>query len=156
MNPHITPNLSLFRHSTDMQIRFNDVDVLGHVNNTIYFTFFDTGKAQYMSQVRGMVIDWKSVDMVIANVDCAFLAPTYYGEQIEVLTRCTSIGSHSLKLLQVLVEKNTSQIKAMAESVMVCINLDTAQSKPVPDEWRKQIEDFEGQLFPAPDNNKNC
>ena len=31
-----------FRHHTDVQIRFNDIDILGHVNNTVYFSFYDT------------------------------------------------------------------------------------------------------------------
>lgn len=36
-----------------MQIRFNDVDVLGHMNNTVYFTLYDTAKADYFAAVRG-------------------------------------------------------------------------------------------------------
>lgn len=51
MNPHNIPPLSEFRYQTDLQIRFSDVDVLGHVNNTIYLSFYDTGKADRKSVV---------------------------------------------------------------------------------------------------------
>ena len=34
-----------------LQIRFNDVDKFGHVNNTIYFQFYDSGKTDYVSTV---------------------------------------------------------------------------------------------------------
>ena len=41
-----------FHHSIPVQIRFNDIDMLGHVNNTVYFSFFDLGKARYFEEVK--------------------------------------------------------------------------------------------------------
>lgn len=46
------PPTDAFRHRIPLQIRFNDIDLLGHVNNTVYFSFYDTGKARYMEAVR--------------------------------------------------------------------------------------------------------
>ena len=40
-----------FRNVVPLQIRFNDVDKFGHVNNTIYFQFYDSGKTDYVSTV---------------------------------------------------------------------------------------------------------
>ena len=34
----------IFKHTLPVQLRFNDIDALGHVNNSIYFTFYDLGK----------------------------------------------------------------------------------------------------------------
>lgn len=150
MKPDNLPDLSLFHDATDVQIRFNDVDVLGHVNNTIYFAFYDTAKAHYVSAVRGRIIEWSKVEMVIANVDCAFIAPCYYGENLEVLTRCKEIFSKSAVLVQVLREKNTGEIKSICETVMVFINPETMTSAVILDDWRKQFADFEGREFPAP------
>ena len=36
-----------FRHTLPLQLRFNDIDLLGHVNNSVYFSFYDLGKARY-------------------------------------------------------------------------------------------------------------
>ena len=33
-----------FRHTLPLQLRFNDIDLLGHVNNSVYFSFYDAGK----------------------------------------------------------------------------------------------------------------
>ena len=79
MNPHELPPLDLFHHRTPLQLRFSDVDVLGHVNNTVYFAFFDTGKAHYFTAVRGELGDWKHVDTVISNVNCAFISSIVFG-----------------------------------------------------------------------------
>ena len=42
-----------FRHSIPVQLRFNDIDILGHLNNSVYFTLFDLGKTRYFEAVHG-------------------------------------------------------------------------------------------------------
>lgn len=139
----MTTDISLFRHRADIQLRFNDVDVLGHVNNTVYFSFYDTGKALYFTDVNGRQIRWKDVDRVIANIDCAFMAPIVYGEQIEVLTRCSHIGHKSFTIEQILREKRTGQIKSTATTVMVSYDPQTKESREVSPELRRQLEAWE-------------
>lgn len=143
MNPHEIPSPELFHHSTPLQLRFNDVDVLGHVNNTVYFSFYDTGKAAYFSAVRGKSIDWKHVDTVIANVNCAYIEPIYFGEDIEVLSTCTSISEKSFRVLQMIRERRTGTVKSICESVMVSFDAETKKACPLPDEWRRQFQNFE-------------
>lgn len=143
MDPNNLPDLSLFRNACPVQIRFNDVDVLGHVNNTIYFTFYDTGKACYFEAVKGKKMEWKDVDTVIANVNCAFIAPIFFGEQIEVLTSCLSVHDKSFRLLQVIRECNTGEIKSVCETVMVSFDPATGKSRSLPDQWRKMLCEFE-------------
>lgn len=144
MDPHNIPDLSRFKHSTPIQIRFNDVDVLGHVNNAVYLTYYDTAKAHYFTSVRKEKVDWKHVDTVIANVNCAYMAPILFGEEIEVLTSCISISEKSFRLLQIIKESDSGEIKSMCESVMVCFNPEAAASCRVPDLWRTRLSDFEG------------
>lgn len=138
------PDISLFHDFTPLQIRFNDVDVLGHVNNTIYFAFYDTGKAHYFSAVGGRPVDWKHVDTVIANVDCAFIAPIFYGEEIEVATTCRYVSEKSLMMLQMVREKNTGEVKSVCETVMVSFDPSTGATTPFPEEWKQRVAAFEG------------
>lgn len=141
------PDHSSFRHRADVQLRFNDVDVLGHVNNTVYFSFYDTGKALYFTAARGELMDWRRVDRVIADVHCAYLAPIVFGEDIEVLTRCEGVGHKSFTLLQMLREKRTGEIKSVCRTVMVSIDPDTKQSVPVSAEVRRAFGAFENSEF---------
>lgn len=134
----------MFRQATPVQIRFNDVDVLGHVNNTVYFSFYDTGKARYFEAMLGEPIAWDSVETVIANIDCAFIAPVFFGNSVEVLTACTSISEKSFKLLQVLRDRQTGQVHSMAETVMVAFDPATGLPCKVPTRWREGLERFEG------------
>ena len=140
MNPHAIPPLSDFKYKTDLQIRFNDVDVLGHVNNTVYMALYDTGKAYFFSSIHEQIIEWKKVETVIANVDCCFISPIFFGEEIEVYTRCESIAEKSFKLLQVIALKGTREIKSACETVMVAFDPMSHTSMLVPDHWRKALE----------------
>lgn len=140
MNPHNLPSLSEFSHHTDLQIRFSDVDVLGHVNNTVYLSFYDTGKAWFFSEIHERLIEWRKVETVIANVDCCFISPIFFGEEIEVFTRCESISEKSFKLLQIVALKNTGEIKSACETVMVCYDPMSMQSMLIPDHWRVALE----------------
>ncbi len=143
-----------FRHHTDVQIRFNDVDILGHVNNTVYFSFYDTGKAYYFNAVRRGQMDWQKVDTVIANVDCAYIRPILFGEKIEVLTRCEHVGDKSFLLRQMLVEKETGEIKSVCETVMVSYDRETKMSCSLPQKWKQQLCEYENRQLLREDSKK--
>lgn len=138
------PSLSLFRHHTPVQLRFNDVDVLGHVNNTVYFSFYDTGKAYYFNAVRGRMQSWKHVDTVIANVNCSYLNSIVFGDEIEVLTRCVAIHEKSFLLQQMLVRLPEKTVMSVCDTVMVFFDPDTHHSKPLDETFRRQLCEYEG------------
>lgn len=134
------PDVSGFKHHKDLQIRFSDVDVLGHVNNTVYLSFYDTGKAYFFSDILEFMVDWKHVETVIANIDCCFVAPVYFGEDIEVVTRCEGVHDKSFRLLQMVVRKSDGQVKSACETVMVSFDPDSGVSVPLPEHWRRALE----------------
>ncbi|MCM1005595.1 MAG: acyl-CoA thioesterase [Prevotella sp.] len=138
------PSINEFRHHVDLQIRFNDIDILGHLNNTVYFSFYDTGKAYYMEAVEGGQINWQRVESVVANVDCAFINPIFFGTEIEVLTKCEHIGERSFTLFQMITDKKTGQVKSVCRTIMVSIDPETKHSVPMPQKWIKGITAYEG------------
>ena len=142
MNPHEIPSPSIFKSSLPIQVRFSDVDVVGHVNNIVYFAYYDTGKAAFMAQVLGRKISWDQVDTVVANVDCAFISPIFYGESIEVLTTCVDIHDKSFKLLQMLRNSDTEEVKSVCETVMVSFDPHTQKAAPLSEEWREKLSEI--------------
>ncbi|MCM1369545.1 MAG: acyl-CoA thioesterase [Candidatus Amulumruptor caecigallinarius] len=143
MDAKILPPLSAFPHSVDVEIRFNDIDILGHLNNTVYFSFYDTGKAYFFQHIMHGKLDWRRVETVIANIDCCYISPIYFGERIEVRTRCKEIGEKSFRLQQVIVEKGSGQIKSACETVMVSFDPERKMSVLLPDRWRIALENSE-------------
>lgn len=134
------PPLSAFPHVVPVEIRFNDIDILGHVNNTVYFSFYDTGKAWFFNKIVDWDIDWKTVETVIANVECTYLSPLMFGEDIVVGTMCEELHDRSFHILQVLADAKTGVIKSACRSVMVSFDSATQKSAPMPARWRRALE----------------
>ena len=135
----ITP----FHHSIPVLLRFNDIDILGHLNNSVYFTLFDLGKTQYFNAVRGEQIEWMTADIVIANVNCDFMAQTFYHEPLEVRTQTLKMGEKSIVLAQQVYNSDTGEVKAQCTCVMVSFDIATGLSKPLAEHWRTSLQAFE-------------
>lgn len=133
-----------FHHSYPLQLRFNDIDSLGHVNNSVYFTFYDLGKSRYFETVKKQSIDWRKADVVIANVNADFLSPIYSYEQVAVETCCVEIGNRSFKLMQRIVNTTTGEVKGICRTIMVGFDVEAGVSAPISDEWKDAIRQFEG------------
>lgn len=143
VNPRIPAVEFPFRQKTDIQMRFNDTDMLGHVNNNACLSYLDLGKTGYFNSLVDEEVDWKSVNIVVVNINVDFYAPTFLGEKMTVLTQTVAIGHKSLTLLQRLVDLDTGQVKCQARTVMAGIDLKTGQSQPIAQQWLEKIEAFE-------------
>lgn len=137
-----------FHHHQSIQVRFNDIDVLGHVNNTIYFEYMDFGKAQYITRVLGRHFDYVKEALVIVNVNCEFYHITAYGEPLEVLTRVDEIGQCSVAFEQRVINSHTNEVKCIARTVMVGFSLEKGTKMEITDDVRAEIGRFEGRDFP--------
>lgn len=143
-NPFYIQPKAEFKHRLGVQIRFNDIDALGHVNNAIYMEFFDLGKATYFTDVNGGPVDWRTANVVVANVNCNYLAPIYFHEPIEVQTQAEYVHDRSVKLLQQLVNTSTGEVKCQCVVIMVGFDVKAGVSAPISDDWKQKLSAFEG------------
>ncbi len=131
-----------FKNSVEIQVRFNDIDMLGHVSNTVYLNYFDTGKSSYMNEVI-QDYDFKNEAMVEASVKIDFLEPVFMNEKIAVLTRVIHLGNKSFTFEHHLINANTKKVHAMCTAIMVCFNPQKQESIFIPELWREKIQSFE-------------
>ena len=132
-----------FNHTLPIQIRFNDVDKFGHVNNTVYFSFYDLGKTEYFGSVCPDV-DWERDGIVVVHIEADFVSQIYGSDHIAVQTAVTEIGTKSFHLVQRVIDTETHDIKCICRSVMVTFDLTKHESKPLTKEWIEAICKFEG------------
>ena len=112
-----------FNHTLPIQLRFNDVDKFGHVNNTVYFSFYDLGKTEYFASVCPHV-DWQKDGIVVVHIEADFLAQIYGSDHI--------------------IDTETQEVKCTCTSVMVTYDLSKHESKPLTEEWIEAICKYEG------------
>lgn len=135
-----------FRHELPAQLRWSDVDQFGHVNNNVYFALYDMCKTRYFLDVAGEDI-FQRMAIVVANINANFLAPIYYPDEIVIQTTMQKIGRKSFTLLQRAINARTREVKCECSTIMVCYDRKEGCAMLMPDDVRKNIEEYEGRPF---------
>lgn len=133
-----------FKSTLPIQIRFGDIDALGHINNNIYYSYFDLGKAQYFENLKADNVSWIEGMIVLARTETDFILPVFYRESIAVDTKIIKLGEKSGVFLQQIRNADNDDIKCRCKSVFVAFDPKTASSMEIPAVWRKGISKFEG------------
>lgn len=142
---HIPEQTIPYRHRISVQTRFNDYDILGHLNNTVYPVLADIGKTDYFTKAAPQLWNAGKVGMVIASIHADFHHPALPEEPLDVLTAVESIGNKSFTLEQRIVcPTKGDQVKCVIRSIMVHIDTATLMPAQVPDLWISTLEAYEG------------
>lgn len=129
-------------HKIRVQLRFNDIDILGHLNNTVYFSLYDLGKAKYMEEVGLRDKAPAPPTSVIADVHCQYIKPVHFGDDIYILTSCPEVGEKHFVLEQEMVD-GRGEVRSKCRSVMVYIDPSTGRAAPLPEDYRAKIMAYE-------------
>lgn len=136
-----------FKHSVPVQIRFNDIDIAGHVYNGIYQEYFDMARLDYFKKVLGETIDWKKTGLVIVSIQTDFSAPVFLDDKIEIHSKVCVLGEKSVQMIQQVTKNGGQEPVANGKTVLVCFDMQKKESVPVPENWRKKLVDFEPGLI---------
>ncbi len=77
-----------------IETRWRDVDALGHVNNAVYFTYFEIARTRFWEEAFG-ARTLGDINFILASIQCDFLSPARYGGVVEVGIRVTAVGRTS-------------------------------------------------------------
>jgi acyl-CoA thioester hydrolase len=132
-----------FRHALPVQIRFNDVDQYGHMNNSSYFSLYDLAKTSYLRDVFGNK-DWHHIGIVVANINADFLAPVFFSDDLIIETTVIHLGHKSFTLLQRAVNKASGVLKCQCRTVMVGYDVATKEPVELPADFKQAVCDYEG------------
>lgn len=132
-----------FRHTLPVQIRFNDVDQYGHMNNSSYFSLYDLAKTSYMRDVFGNK-DWHHTGIVVANINADFLAPVFFSDDLIIETTVIHLGHKSFTLLQRAINKASGVLKCQCRTVMVGYDVATKEPVELPADFKQAVCDYEG------------
>lgn len=132
-------------HQTKIQIRFSDVDKIGHVNNAVFLQYMETARVQYFNDVFGKRHNWDKVGFVVVRNEINYLLPLYLNDEIYCTTRCIKIGNKSLTLENVIYRKKVRKTEKVAVGIGVLVAMDYQKNKSMklPHQWVKKIKVFE-------------
>ncbi len=140
-------DVSAFRFSTRIQVRWRDLDALNHVNNAVYFTYLEQARVEYLREL-GVVPDAPAgIGFILAEASCQFKSPLTLGECVSVHIRVSEVR-HSSFIFEYRVEGGDRRLAAEARTAQVCYDYEAEHPIPIPEKWREAFIDFEPRLSP--------
>ncbi|EIJ44102.1 putative thioesterase [Beggiatoa alba B18LD] len=132
-----TPKKLLYRYS--FPIRWSDMDALGHVNNSRYFTFMEQARIEWLDSL-GMKLEGEE-GPVLVKAECNYLLPIVYPATITVDTYVGKTGRSSVPFIHEIYDsQQPTKIYAQGHVVMVWVNYHMGKSLPLPDLWRQHFD----------------
>jgi len=134
-----------FFHKTPANIRFNDIDMLGHVNNTVYGNFFDAARFDYFRHVIKVNKFRDDQWIVLATMTVDYVHPIFLDDQLMIETKITRLGKKSFDMAQVIMVERDGNftVATTTTSVLVCYNILQETTCELPQEWKERISGFE-------------
>jgi len=129
-----------FDSETDIDVRFRDIDWMGHVNNAVFTTYLEQARVDYIEDVVGEPL--METGIVIADLHVDFRRPIEYGESVTVRVRAGELGTSSIPLDNEV--RADGEVAATAEALLVTYDPEAGESRPMPDTWRERIRAHEG------------
>jgi acyl-CoA thioester hydrolase len=119
------------RFTNKQYVRWGDLDVFGHVNNSTYLTFAQEARYAWSQMI----------EMVVARAEVDFIAPIYEGDiYIDIEVWVNKIGNSSFGVSYEM--KNGDELLARAKTVQVTVSMDTKKSRPLTDAEREFLTKY--------------
>jgi acyl-CoA thioester hydrolase len=91
------PARALYVHFSRIETRWMDNDVYGHVNNVVYYSFFDTVVNRYLIDAGALDIHHGAVIGLVAETHCNYFAPLQFPQAVDAGLRVAHLGSSSVR-----------------------------------------------------------
>jgi acyl-CoA thioester hydrolase len=133
----ILPRIEQFPGRATDLIRFGDLDPQGHVNNTVFATFFETGRVMLLREPNNR-LNPPGATSVLARLDINFLKELHWPGAVEIGTGTVEIGRSSYSFLQAIFHEG--ECAATGRATMVMIDATTRRARPLPEEVVARLE----------------
>lgn len=135
------PRRADYPHLLELQTRWNDNDVYGHVNNVEYYGYFDTVINRWLIEEGGLDIhgDGEAIG-VCAESHCTYASPLSFPDVIEAGLRVGHLGSSSVRYEIAIFRASEDEAGASGWFVHVFVDPATREPRPIPQSLRASLE----------------
>jgi acyl-CoA thioester hydrolase len=129
-----------YAHFTRLDTRWNDNDVYGHVNNIVYYSFFDTAVNAHLIRTGCLDVQKSPVIGLVVETQCQYFKPIAFPDVVHAGIRVAKLGTSSVRY-EIGLFANDDDIAA-AQGHFVHVYIDRATNRPVsiPDQTRRVLQ----------------
>lgn len=127
---------------TTVDVRYSDIDAMGHVNNAVYATYFEQARRDYFDRLLGA--DLSREGAVLATISIDYERPIELRHApVTVAIEVPRVGTSSIPMSYE-VTRGDGELAATGETVQVAYDRDAGEPYPLPEEWRETIVEYHG------------
>jgi acyl-CoA thioester hydrolase len=134
---HVRDHYRVFR---DITTRWMDNDVYGHVNNVIYYSWFDTAVNAHLIEQGVLDTGRGAVIGLVVETQCNYFAPLAFPQTVQAGVRVAQLGRSSARYEVGLFAQGSDTAAACGHFVHVYVDRETRRPVPLPDALRKTLE----------------
>jgi acyl-CoA thioester hydrolase len=120
----------VYRHFQRIPTRWMDNDVYSHVNNVVYYSYFDTVVNQYLIEQGALDIARSEVFGLVVETSCQYFAPITFPDLVNTGLRVTRLGNSSVRY-EIGIFRNDEE-RASAQGYFIHVYVDRATRRPTP------------------------
>lgn len=133
-----TRSIEQFKFVHDISTRWHDNDIYGHINNVIYYSFFDTTVNEFLI-ASGLDIHEGEVIGFAVNSTCDYYKPLAFPDKVAVGMTIGKLGNSSVRYELAIFNKTTGDCCAEGNFTHVFVNRDSQLPTPIPDNLREAL-----------------
>jgi acyl-CoA thioester hydrolase len=128
----------------EIPVAWGDMDAMGHVNNTVYFRWFESVRIAYFDEV-GFLEQMREngVGPILASTRCRFRIPLAHPDQVAAAARVSEIGDDRFVMTYAVASRQQEKIAAEGDGLIVSFDYRANRKAPLPADVRRRIEALE-------------
>lgn len=121
----------------NIKVRFSDCDMMQHVNNAVYLSYFEEVRIHYFRQLLGTDWDWNREGILLRKNELEYLRPVLLNDPVAITCFLKHIGEKSFTLAYEV--RVNGELRTTGTSVLVCFDSKVMRSIPIPEKMREGL-----------------
>lgn len=140
-----------FPYEIEIEVAFRDIDAMGHVNNAVFFSYFETARVKYIMEAFEMLdlddFDLLDLPLILVNATCSYKSPALLGEKLTIGIGLSRFGTKSFDLLYKILGQD-GRIVATGKTIQVMYDYGSRSAYPIPDTIKEQVKAYQANWQP--------
>ncbi|WP_100656773.1 acyl-CoA thioesterase [Alteromonas flava] len=121
-----------YRQFYAMESRWSDNDIYGHINNVVYYSYFDSAVNRFLIEQAGLDIHHGTTIAYVVNSQCNYFIPIAYPQTVNVGLQVSKLGKSSVTYSLAIFADDSDEAAAVGEFVHVFVDRTKGLSTPIP------------------------
>ncbi len=135
----------------ELPLEWGDMDAFQHVNNAVYFRWFESARIAYFQDVGLLeLMESTGVGPILASTECRFRIPLTYPDTISVGARVPQIGDDRFVMEYLILGHASGKVAANGTGLIVTFDYRDGGKAPLPGDLRERLLAFEGEVGNQP------